>query len=210
MSKERLDKLIQEKEIEKDTKDLPFLQSLRSNLEKWGRLTEKQTKALEKIEYLSSPEGKIAAAQWKVEYNNKYKPTAVVCAQYYLANPPYFNDMATRIVSNPDFVPTQPQYSAMCDNKYSKRVLLEYSKPPAYAKGEIVQIRDSKSMPYHLWQFRGKPCVVINNHTGKIITHAQGAKSYRILPFGNTQMLECQERYLKSFSAPPVQKGEKR
>ena len=208
MSKERLDKLIEKKEKENNINDLAFLQSLRSGLEKWGNLTEKQSKALEKMEYLSSPEGQKEVAQWKIDYAKKYKDNALVCARYYLANPPYFNDVASKVVSNPDFVPTKPQYLAMCDNKYTKRVLFEHSREPSYSKGDIVQVRNSKSMPYHLYQFRGKPCVVIENKTGKITTHAAGAKNYKILPFGHTQMLECQERHLKGFKSSTVQKGE--
>tara|TARA_Y100001938_G_scaffold149831_1_gene238184 strand:- start:1882 stop:2517 length:636 start_codon:yes stop_codon:yes gene_type:complete len=209
MSKERLDKLIEQKEKQNDTKDLPFLQSLRSNLEKWGNLTEKQTKALDKIEYLSSPEGKKEVEDWKRDYSAKYKKNAVVCAHYYLANPPYFNDVASNVVSNPDFVPTKPQYLAMCQNKYTKRVLFEYHKEPVYKKGDIVQVRNAKTMPYHLYQFRAKPCVVVENRTGKITTHAEGAKTYKVLPFGHTSMLECQERFLKGFRSPKGKKGEK-
>ena len=138
---------------------------------------------------------------WKEEYSSGYRSRALVCAKYYLANPPYFNDLATNIVSNPDFIPTQPQYMALCENKYTKKVLAEYDREPVFAKGDIIQIRKAKSMPYHLYQFRGKPCVVIENTTGVIITHATGAKVYKILPFGHTQMLECQERYLKGFKA---------
>jgi hypothetical protein len=204
MSKKRLDKLIQQKEEEKDTKDLPFLQSLRSNLEKWGNLTEKQTKALDKIEYLASPEGREAVETWKKDYPKKYRNIATVCAKYYLANPPYFNDLATKVISDASFVPTKPQYMAMCDNKYTKRVLLEHSRTPSFGNGDIVQVREAQSMPYHLYDFRGKPCVVIDNNTGTIITHATGAKVYKILPFGHPQMLECQERYLKGFKAPAV------
>jgi len=202
MSQTRLDKLIQQKEEEKDTKDLPFLQSLRSNLQKWGNLTEKQTKALDKIEYLASPEGREAVATWQKEYTEGFRGKAIVCAKYYLANPPYFNDLATNVVSNPAFVPTKPQYMAMCDNKYTKKVLIEHQRTPHYDNGDIVQIRKAKSMPYHLYEFRGKPCVVIDNNTGTIVTHATGAKVYKILPFGHPQMLECQERYLKGFKAP--------
>lgn len=204
MSKQRLDKLIQQKEFENDTKDIPFLESLRSNLKKWGNLTEKQTKALQKIEYLSSPEGRQAVAAWRAEYSKNYKQKALVCAKYYLTNPPYFNDLATSIVSNPDFIPTHPQYMALCDNKYTKRVLAEYDRKPSYDKGAIVKVRQAKHMPYHLCQFRGNPCVVIDNNTGTISTHATGAKIYKILPFGHTQMLECQERYLKGFKASEV------
>ena len=208
MHKTRLDKLIQEQEQEKDSKDLPFLQSLRSNLEKWGNLTEKQVKAMERIEYLASAEGKAAVAAWHKTYPVEYRKNALVCAHYYLANPPYFNDLATKIVTQEGFVPTEKQYMAMCDNKYTKRVLREAKAPPLYAKGDIVQVRNAQSLPYTLFALRGKPCIVIENSTGRITTHATGAKVYKILPFGESATAHCQERYLKNFKAPSEQKGE--
>jgi len=209
MTKERLDKLIDVKEKEQDNKDLPFLQSLRNNLEKWGKLTEKQSKAFERIEYLSSPEGIAAVQKWRQEYGQDHKEKALICARYYLANPPYFNDLAQKIVSTSDFVPTENQYRAMCDNNYTKRVLAEFERPPIYEKSAIVQIRHAQSLPYHLHEIRGQPCVVIANNTGTIVTHATGAKIYKILPFGQTKMFECQERYLKSFKTPKKGKKEK-
>ena len=199
VSKERLDKLIRAKEEEKDTKDLSFLQSLLSNVEKWGQLTEKQSKALDKIEYLSSPEGKAAVHAWRENYVSKFRKKAIVCASYYLANPPYFNDIANNVMSNPEFVPTEPQYRAMCENNYTKRVLQEAARPPLFDKGSIVQIRNAQSLPWAMRELRGTPCVVIDNDTGAILTHAQGAKGYKILPFGHTKVFECQERYLKDF-----------
>lgn len=210
MHKTRLDKLIQEQEQEKESKDLPFLQSLRNNLEKWGNLTEKQVKAMERIEYLSSPEGKEAVVLWQKKYISDHRSDATICAHYYLANPPYFNDLATKIITQEGFVPTEKQYMAMCDNKYTKRVLREAKSDPEYARGDIVQVRNAEALPYTLYALRGKPCVVIDNTSGHITTHAIGAKVYRILPFGESSIAHCQERYLKNFKAPsPEQKGEK-
>jgi len=199
MTKDRLKKLIEEKTKANDAGALEFLNSLQTSLEKWGELTAKQTAAFERIEYLSSPEGKDYVAAWQQEYSENLAPTAKVCARYYLANPPYFNDLSSNILSNPEFVPTEKQYRAMCENKYTTRVIKEFNRKPEFSNGDIVQIRDSRSMPYHLYNIKGKPCVVINNNSGHITTHAKGAKVYKILPFGQSRLFECQERHLKSL-----------
>jgi len=199
MTKDRLDKLIEEKKKDADEGALEFLQSLRTSLEKWGELTAKQTAAFERIEYLSSAEGKDYAAAWQREFTDALADNAKICARYYLANPPYFNDLASKILSNDGFVPTENQYRAMCENKYTTKVIKEYHRPPEFLNGDIVQVRDNRSMPYHLYSIKGKPCVVINNNSGHITTHAKGAKIYKILPFGQPKLFECQERYLKSL-----------
>lgn len=198
-NKERLEKLIEEKKSSEDQDALDFLESLKSNLEKWGELTAKQTAAFERIEYLSSQEGKDYVKAWQEEYSKNLKENAKVCARYYLANPPYFNDLATKVLHNPDFVPTEKQYRALCENKYAIKVLKEYYREPEFSNGEIVQVRDSMTMPYHLYPVKGKPCVVINNNTETITTHAKGAKTYKILPFGKSTLFDCQERHLKGM-----------
>ena len=198
-NKERLEKLIEKKKNSEDRDALDFLESLRGNLEKWGELTAKQVAAFERIEYLSSQEGKDYVKAWQEEYSKNLTENAKVCAKYYLANPPYFNDLATKILHNPEFVPTEKQYRALCENKYAVRVLKEYHRDPEFANGEIVQVRDSVTMPYHLYPVKGKPCVVINNKTETITTHAKGAKTYKILPFGKSTLFDCQERHLKGM-----------
>ena len=198
-NKERLEKLIEEKKSSEDQDALDFLESLKSNLEKWGELTAKQTAAFERIEYLSSQEGKDYVKAWQEEYSKNLKENAKVCARYYLANPPYFNDLATKVLHNPDFVPTEKQYRALCENKYAIKVLKEYYREPEFSNGEIVQVRDSMTMPYHLYPVKGKPCVVINNNTETITTHAKGAKTYKILPFGKSTLFDCQERHLRGM-----------
>ena len=87
----------------------------------------------------------------------------------------------------------------MCENKYAIKVLKEYRRPPQFNAGDIVQVREASSMPYHLYNLRGKPCVVIKNDSGIITTHAKGAKVYKILPFGQSKLFDCQERHLKSL-----------
>jgi len=201
MTKERLEKLIEEKTKENDESTLEFLNSLQDSLKKWGELTAKQVAAFERIEYISSDEGKSYVAAWQKEYVDNLAPTAKICARYYLANPPYFNDLSSKILSNPDFIPTEKQYRAMCENKYTARVVKEYNRKPEFSNGDIVQVRDNRTMPYHLYNLKGKPCVIINNRSGHITTHAKGAKVYKILPFGQSRLFECQERHLKGLKS---------
>ena len=195
----RIDSLIAEKEAEKESSDVVgFLMSLRDGLAQLGSLTEKQVRALEKIEKLSTPEAKKEIAEWKSEYPKRRKE-AIVCAKYYLANPPYFEDLASRIISDPRFIPTKSQFEALCNNKFTKKVLKEYHREPVYEKGALVQVRDSKTVPWHLAKLSQKLCVVIDNKHDLIPSHAEGSKVYKLLPFGKQQTMLCQERWIKPF-----------
>jgi hypothetical protein len=198
-TEERLRKLIENKEKENNS-DIDFLKSLLSNLEKWGTLTERQSGALDRIEYLSSPAGIQEVEDWKEEYHSGHKEKAKVVAGYYLKSGHYFRDMATRIQTEEDYTPSKKAYKAMVENKYSKKVLKEYNREPQYQKGEIVQIRESANLPWLLKCYCGKLCVIIDNRLDSITTYATGGKEYRLLPFGEkSNFITCQERFLKSF-----------
>ena len=198
MTKNRIEKLIEDKEARGETKDIPFLTSLQSWYTRSGKLSEKQTAALDRIEYLSSDKGRQEVEEWQDEYLTTHRKRAQVCARYYLSNPPYFHDLATNIMSNPEFVPTRRQFEAMCTNKYTNRVWEESLRPATYSKGDIIKVRDMQQLPYHLYQFRGKLAMVVENDGG-VTTHAAGGRLYKLLPFGHTSVIECQERHIKSF-----------
>jgi len=197
--KKRLEKIIEEKKDSQEPGLLDFLKSLQRGLEKWGNLTEKQENALKKIEQLSTPAAKREAQDWLRAYPSEFRSDAIVCAKYYLANPPYFQVLAKEILNNPSFIPTKSQFEALTTNQYAKRVLEEYHRQPIYNNGDLVQFRDMSSMPYYLTSFKGRPCVVVDNKSNFITTHAKGAKTYKLLPIGKRTSLLCQERWIKNF-----------
>ena len=196
---ERLEALIDIKKEDKNSRTSDFLESLHQSVLRYGTLTEKQANALEKIEELSTPAAKERAAKWIVEYPQQFRKDAVICAKYYLANPPYFSELAKEIMNKKSFVPTQPQFDHLCGNPYAQRVLSEYHRPPVFEKGALVQFRSSKTIPFHLSMIKDKICVVIDNKCDFITTHAIGAKTYKLLPIGRTTTLLCQERWIKNF-----------
>ena len=122
---QRLETLIKSKQSEDDMKTTAFLESLKQGLLKFGTLTEKQSLALQRMERLSTPEAKAAAAEWIKEYPAAHRKNAIICAKYYLANPPYFSSLAKDIVNNPNFVPTKSQFDHLCTNPFAKKVLKE-------------------------------------------------------------------------------------
>ena len=154
--KKRLEKLIALKEKEGDESSVKFLKSLHNGLLSYGKLTEKQSKAFSRIEHLSTPEGKKEAQNWIAEYGKKFRKEATICAKYYLANPPYFSDLSKDILNKEGFVPTKPQFEALCRNKYTSRILREYYRKPKFARGDLVQVRNNGSVPYHLQPLKNK------------------------------------------------------
>lgn len=200
--KKRIEKLIEEKMLSDDEKsqsDVAFLRSLSASYDKWGNLTDKQRCALERMEYLNSPSGLKEVEEWTEEYRSRCAHTARIVALYYLKNSYFFRDLCVRIVSDQNYVPTKRQFSALCGNKYAKKVIGELNRPPIFGKGDLVRLREGRGVPTNLSPHRGRPCVVIENRLDTINSHAQGSKEYRLLPFGSATTIVCQERHIKGM-----------
>lgn len=200
--KKRIEKLIEEKlydEDEKSQRDVAFLRSLSASYDKWGELTEKQKSAFERIEFLSSPAGIKEAKAWAKEYQDKYAKTAKTVTLYYLKCTYLFRDMCVKIVSDPSYVPTKRQVEALCKNKYAKKVIAELNRDPVYNKGALVKVREGNSVPLTMYPLRGRLCVVIENKLDSISSYGVGSKEYRLLPFGSTDTIICQERHIKAM-----------
>lgn len=179
-----------------------FLCSLLDNIKQWGQLTDKQEKALDKIEADHTEEAITIRAEWEANWNEERRKTAIICARYYTRNGTYFADLASNVLDNPEFIPTEKQFKAMCENKYAKRVLENAYGEPKYSVGSFVTLRDSA--PRHFYHQMGSsvwnlPSLVIEAGVSIITTAAKGGKKYKILPVGTSNPLVIEERYIKKI-----------
>lgn len=194
---ERLTALTNNPEVPQSTKD--FLQSLTTAYEKYEGLTGKQYEAFEKVEARFSAERIAERKAWSNEYTAPRREIAKICAQYYLANPPYFQDLARRIISDEEFVPTEKQYRALCDNKYAKKVVAATQQEEKFAKGTMVMGRATAPRA-----IRNKHLVVIEVNAAPVKSAAKGSKIYRVLPVGSPNTILVEEREIKR--APKTKK----
>ena len=187
---ERIAAVINNNDVPQNTKD--FMQSLQSAFEKWNGLTERQFEAFEKVEKRFSPENIAERKAWSVGYTDERREIAKICANYYLANPPYFGDLARRVVNEPEFVPTERQYRALCENKYAKKVVAATIGDCLFAEGSMVKGRATASLA-----IRNKLLLVIETDAAPVTNAAKGSKKYRVLPVGEPNTILVEERELK-------------
>jgi len=162
-------------------------------------LTDKQLEALYRIKYsyenpISSP-----SESWIREWSDSKKEIATVCAQYYSANPPYFNDIAHRILTDVEYVPTKYEYEKLVTNKYSKKVLQEYRKPVIFNTDTVVGIRVPAARKLGMEKLIETPMIIIKTSAAPITSAAIGAKKHLVLPIGTEIPLLIEERYLKKI-----------
>ena len=177
-----------------------FLGSLRDSAKKWGRLTGKQHDVFQRIERKSNPEHIAARKKWNESFTPAMRESLKFAAEYYKANPPYFGDAATRILSNPDYVPTEKLYRKMVENKYVQRALANANETAKFPVGTMVMVRDSKNVQGRISRYRGQLAVVVE--CAKSVRSAtKGSRNMTVLPVGSTETIQTEERYLKRAKA---------
>ena len=80
----------------------------------------------------------------------------------------------------------------MCANKFTQKVIRETRTRPKFEVGQLVQGR--KNAPISI---KDSYFSVIEIGVKPVISAAKGAKMYTLLPFGRTQVVDCEERFLK-------------
>jgi hypothetical protein len=121
-------------------KDRQFGESLQRQFQDGGTLSVKQIECLEKMEQRYSPETVLKRERWAQSYKADHRETALIVAKYYRTTQ-YFSDLASNILLEEDFVPTERQFEALTKNKYAKKAIATATEPPAFPAGSLCLIR---------------------------------------------------------------------
>ena len=174
-----------------------FIDSLSDFFDKRGGLTENQLKSFEKIESRFSPQEKIKFKEWKKDYLKEYKQNTLIVAQYYVRTG-YFTTLSNKIISDENYVPSKPEYNKMVNNKYAIKILEATLAVPKFSISDMVQLRatvGNTGHERHLRSLRSRIAFVLANDL-PVINSTAGAKRYKILPMGESQPVNVDEKHL--------------
>ena len=184
----RFESLMSKKLSERDRK---FAESLKSQFEDGGKLSAKQIECVEKMEQRYSPESQLKRERWAQSYKAEHREVALIVARYYRTTQ-YFRDLATKILLDDDFVPTERQFVALTKNKYAKKAIATATEPPAFPVGSICKVRaNSNLVPQR--DLHNQMALVMKNHA--IGLHASSTLLV------NGVQVKLQDRCLKASSA---------
>ena len=175
------------KEVDPEDSTHSFLRSLQNFHEEFKGLTSNQFKSLKDVEKNLLEKKSIEHEDWKKEYDEEKRKNIIICAEYYKANPPYYASLVDKILNDNNFVPTKKQYFSMCDNKYTKKVLRETFSKSLFNAGALAQGR--KSAPPEI---KDKYVAIIAINERPVTSAAAGAKTYLVLPLGESRPIPCQ------------------
>ena len=121
-------------------RDRKFAESLQRQFSEKGNLSPKQVECIERMEERYSEDAIAARKKWEASYKDEHRQTAIICANYYVTTS-YFRDLAVKIATDEDFVPTERQFNALTKNKYAKKAIAAATEPPAFPVGTLAKVR---------------------------------------------------------------------
>ena len=171
-----------------------FGESLNSYWNRHNRITNGQWSAFQRMAARYSPEVIAQRQEWYDAWDEEKAKNIRIAAEYYSHNPPYFENAVGNILADENYIPSRKLYSKMVENKYVQTVIKTIAAEPLYGVGTLVQVTKTAKGSY--WRLRDQIALVVDN-SGPVTSATRGAKTYSILPFGETAPIKIQERWLK-------------
>jgi hypothetical protein len=161
-------------------------------------LSEAQRTKLADISAEYTDDALTAREEWPIAYRDTYRNDAVVLADYY-ASTYYYKDYVRKVRENADYVPPKRFFMKLHTNKYAQKVLKAWEADAKYPAGTMVSCRASAGWPAK--QALAKGGIIIASNL-PIVSAANGAKRYKVLPVGAAAPVDIEERHIKKFKAP--------
>jgi len=169
-------------------RDRKFAESLQRQFNDQGKLSPKQVECVEKMEQRYSPASVLKRERWAQSYKGAHRDVAMICARYYRTTS-YFRDLATKVLLDEDFVPTEKQFNALTKNKYAQKAIAAATEPPAFPVGSLCKVRAN----YNLVQ---KPH--LHNQVGLVVAnHPIGLYASSTI-LVNGEQVKLEDRCLKA------------
>jgi len=192
--------------------DHNFVKSLTEQAQAGRDLSERQKEILEKLKGRWSEEATASAAAWRTGFTSEQRERFNVMVDYY-ATSGYYGSIVEASKSNPSFTPTEKQYRAVTENKYAMKILAGWEGAQKYATGSMVAVRKGAPMALRLacgGNAAPNPVVIVGANTRAPTSACRGNKIYKVLPVGNAQTFEVEERHLKRVPASITKRKKKR
>ena len=158
-------------------------------------LSDHQHAIVDKILAKHDPAAVKARSDWRDSFDEEKQALARQAAEYYTVNPPYFGDVARKILNDPAYIPTEKCFVKMTQNKYVQRWIAQRAAGPAFAKGQLVRSRRNRLVGQYVGsRFKGTLAVVCN--VGDQVSATKGSRSYQVLPIGKVKPITAEERFL--------------
>tara|TARA_R110000803_G_scaffold63075_2_gene123622 strand:- start:305 stop:1120 length:816 start_codon:yes stop_codon:yes gene_type:complete len=203
-----LDDLIYRANKACDEWSVDFATSVKGQLLMGRELSSRQKEILIKLADRHSDASIAQRDCWTANFTSEMRQKMKIAAGYYLANPPYFGELARNAIDNDLFIPSEKAYRKMVENKYASRVIESSLAEAKFKAGSHVMLRSTAHSSVSFYSSdkgvtsrKGKLGMVVKPDAKPVSNAARGSKIYSVLFFGEKGAVTVEERWLKKGKA---------
>lgn len=161
-----------------------FLSSIKEGYNKYKALTAGQNNTFLNIEKRYTAEAVAAKNNWINNWDTEKSETFKKVVDYYHLTP-YYPKIMLKVKNDKNYIPTEEEYKAICENPYSKKYLKQLDTPAKFHVGQLIIYKR-----YSIY----KLATIIS--VGEVTGHTKGSRYYTILPIGKVKTIEVVEKQL--------------
>ena len=187
------------------------VESMQLFYEKRGSLTDGQIRYFESIESNVLPD-----EEWEKNFTVDMRQDTVLAASYYTTTQ-YFVALATKVLDDETYIPTEHEYNKMVLNKYAQKAIKAHKEPYTWNRGDMALVRGTlRTSDIGTTQRLGYSAASkLQNQVVLIVGECEGARLYKTVKVmcpsqPSLAVFELEERKLKKYRKPKLKKEKKK
>tara|TARA_R110001599_G_scaffold145046_3_gene327219 strand:+ start:2034 stop:2660 length:627 start_codon:yes stop_codon:yes gene_type:complete len=187
------------------------VESMQLFYEKRGSLTDGQIRYFESIESNVLPD-----EEWEKNFTAAMRQDTVLAASYYMTTQ-YFVALATKVLDDETYTPSEHEYNKMVLNKYAQKAIKAHKEPYTWNRGDMALVRGTlRTSDIGTTQRLGYSAASqLQNQVVLIVGECEGARLYKTVKVmcpsqPSLAVFELEERKLKKYRKPKGKKENKK
>jgi len=164
-----------------------FLTSIKDSFTKYQGLTKGQHDAFLNVEKKHDASAIAARDEWRKSWDAQKKATWDLMIDYY-SKTPYYKGAVDKMRVNPNYIPSQKEYAAVCENKYAVKMIENRKIPAKYKEGDKV-----------IFKWGGNYYLSTIVEVGEVNSWVKGAREYKINIFGDMKVRAVDEKEMLAY-----------
>ena len=187
------------------------VESMKLFYEKRGELTPNQLGYFEKIEQQVLPD-----EEWEANFTADMRENTILAAKYYKTTA-YFVTLATKVLEDENYIPSEHEYNKMVLNKYAQKAIKAHRDAPLWKRGDMALVRATLG-----WNDIGstervsyQTAQTLHNQVVLVVGECDGPRLYKTLKVMCPTVpvlgiFEIEERKLKKYRKTKKKKEKKK
>ena len=178
-----------------------FLTSIKESYTKYQALTKGQHDAFLNVEKKHDAIAIAARDEWRKTWDAAKKANWDLMIDYYSKRTLYYKGAVDKVRANPNYIPSEKEYAAVCLNKYAVKMQENRKIPAKYKEGELA-----------IYKYLGNYYLSTIVEVGQVNTWVKGSREYKINIFGDMNLRTVEEKeilyYRESMTSKLAKWGE--